>query len=120
MTSTARGFVLAFGLALMSAAPGWAHAALQKAEPTNGAVLTRMPKQVSLWFGEEVQPGLSRIVVKLNGHSETAGQATVDPKNPKHLTVPVTGTAKGPYRVQWRALARDGHPSSGAYTFLVK
>ena len=48
------------------------------------------------------------------------GRGHVDPSDPKLLAVNVPRLAPDIYRVVWSVVARDGHRTSGNYTFTVR
>ena len=110
------------GLGLLTAIPAWAHANLERAEPTPGAVLDQPPRELRLLFSEAVDSSFSRVQV-LNDHREQVdrGDSHVAPGEPRAMVVSVPdGLANGVYTVAWRTLsAVDGHTVNGAYPLIV-
>ncbi|MER9251468.1 copper resistance CopC/CopD family protein [Mesorhizobium sp. M0598] len=96
--------------------PAFAHAALIKAEPADGAVLAQSPSQMSLTFSEPVSP-LVLTMVRADGTSiplssfRLSGQ-TVEIDNPQALT-------SGTHVLSWRVISADGHPVGGSVLFSV-
>ncbi|MER9488326.1 copper resistance CopC/CopD family protein [Mesorhizobium sp. M0220] len=96
--------------------PAFAHAALIKAEPADGAVLARSPSQMSLTFSEPVSP-LVLTLVRPDGTAvplssfQLSGQ-TVEIDNPQALT-------SGTHVLSWRMISADGHPVGGSVLFSV-
>lgn len=99
------------------------HAHLVRADPAVNDTIAATPKSVRLWFSEPVELELSRVKIVREGgdtvrtsvlrHEGTAATtAAVDLATP--------ATAPGTYVVAYRVVARDGHPSSGSYRFVVK
>ncbi|MER9210580.1 copper resistance CopC/CopD family protein [Mesorhizobium sp. M0663] len=94
----------------------FAHAALIKAEPADGAVLAQSPSQMSLTFSEPVSP-LVLTLVRPDGTSipltsfRLSGQ-TVEIDNPQALT-------SGTHVLSWRVISADGHPVGGSVLFSV-
>jgi methionine-rich copper-binding protein CopC len=99
------------------------HAHLVRAEPAVNDTLAATPTAVRLWFSEPVELGLSRIkVVRMGGDTvktsvlrhegSAATTAALDLATPP--------TAPGTYVVTYRVVARDGHPTSGSYNFVLK
>lgn len=96
--------------------PAFAHAALIKAEPADGAVLAQSPSQLSLTFSEPVSP-LVLTLVRPDGTSvplssfRLSGQ-TVEIDNPQALK-------SGTHVLSWRVISADGHPVGGSVLFSV-
>ena len=98
------------------------HLELTRAEPRKGDTVTVSPAELKLWFSESVQP--KAVSVRLTSPQRKAvalGAVTVDslPKSPAVVTVPTT-LEPGTYWVAWHALASDGHPGSGSFSFTVR
>ncbi|MER8613302.1 copper resistance CopC/CopD family protein [Mesorhizobium sp. M0435] len=96
--------------------PAFAHAALIKAEPADGAVLAQSPSQLSLTFSEPVSP-LVLTLVRPDGTAvpltsfRLSGQ-TVEIDNPQALK-------SGTHVLSWRVISADGHPVGGSVLFSV-
>lgn len=98
-----------------------AHAHPDHADPRVGSTVTAPPSQVRIWFDSDLEPAFSSIAVHgPDGVSMGDGHGRVDPSDPKLLAVDVPRLAPGVYRVTWSAVARDGHRTSGDYTFTVR
>ncbi|MES0064739.1 copper resistance CopC/CopD family protein [Mesorhizobium sp. M0074] len=112
------GLLAAIVLLATIAAPNaaFAHAALIKAEPADGAVLAQSPSQMSLTFSEPVSP-LVLTLVRPDGTAvplssfRLSGQ-TVEIDNPQALT-------SGTHVLSWRVISADGHPVGGSVLFSV-
>src|SRR5262249_24437345 len=100
----------------------FAHAELQSSVPQKNAVLKTAPGEVAIDFSEEVNPTLSRIVVKDAAGQrvdQDAGHAAAD--NAKHFSVGLAPLAAGDYQVEWiSAAAEEGHKPTGKFKFTVK
>jgi methionine-rich copper-binding protein CopC len=97
-----------------------AHAKLQKTQPANGTTVSAAPKEVQLWFDEDVDLKVSKI-----GVTGPAGAVAVGPTRlmgPKSLIAVVTGPlTDNAYTVTWQtAAADDGHVSKGTFKFTLK
>ncbi|MER9626169.1 copper resistance CopC/CopD family protein [Mesorhizobium sp. M0296] len=96
--------------------PAFAHAALIKVEPADGAVLAQSPSQMSLTFSEPVSP-LVLTLVRPDGTAvpltsfRLSGQ-TVEVDNPQALK-------SGTHVLSWRVISADGHPVGGSVLFSV-
>lgn len=103
-------------------APARFHLALKRAEPAVNDTVSASPKMLKLWFTESVG-GTTTAVRLMNANNEAVklGEVSVDaaPLSPAVVAVPET-LAAGTYTVMWRAMADDGHPSSGKFAFTVK
>jgi hypothetical protein len=110
--------VLTFGLV----GQAFAHAHLKAATPAMDATVTTAPTHLDLVFSEGVNPKFTGVTVTgPGGGAISTGEAKLGPAGDKALVVPVSGTlAPGLYKVEWHALATDGHKTEGSYTFTVK
>jgi copper transport protein len=110
--------VLWVGAALfVTAAPAHAHAALEEADPPQGASLTTSPSALTLTFTEAPDPELSVIRI-LDAAGKPVDQGEVEPVagRPESLRVTVSPLAQGTYTVSWQTLsAVDGHSLRGSY-----
>ncbi|MCI0553283.1 MAG: copper resistance protein CopC [Anaerolineae bacterium] len=98
-----------------------AHALLVRSNPEANAVLQQAPVQVELFFSETLEPTLSSItVIDSNNRTVDAGDARVDPSDPRRMTVTLHALADGVYTVSWKALSTiDGHQTVGTFPFAV-
>ncbi len=100
----------------------FAHAVLERAEPSAGAVLRTAPSEVTLLFSEPIEPTFSRIqVADQSGQRAEAGKARIDPSNKRLLHMALQPQlAPGTYKVTWRVVSVDTHVSQGSFSFVVK
>jgi copper transport protein len=113
---------LALGLALLISAPALAHAIVTRTDPTDGAVLSEAPRQIRLWFSEEVALNLSKIeVFDSRGQSLPGITAHADATDPALVIVDLPELKPDAYRVAWDALSTDDlHITSGSVVFGVQ
>ena len=107
----------------MLGAPGVAraHAHPEHADPKVGSTVRAPPSQVRIWFDSDLEPAFSSVAVHgPDGATVDDGHGRVDPSVPKLLAVDVPRLAPGTYRVTWSVATRDGHRTSGDYTFTVR
>ena len=121
LAGTAAGrAVLIAGVACLAALvphSALAHARVLTLDPGPGAHLANAPGAVSISFSEPVtQVGLGITVAAPSGRRISRGRAH---EVNSTLSVQITDAGQGTYRVSWRAVARDTHPTSGTYTFDV-
>jgi copper transport protein len=110
------------GTALLLGAPAAsAHAQLESSDPGAGEVLAVAPRQVTLVFGEAVEPSANSIAV-FDDHLRRVptGPATVVGVNGNGFSAPLpAGLARGTYTVSWQVSSEDTHPVSGSFRFSV-
>jgi len=114
--------ILFAGTAAFAPAPVRFHAHLVKADPGVNDTVSATPKTVRLWFSEPVELALSRVqVVRVGGDTLKTGalrrEGTAATTAAADLTTPAS--TPGTYVVTYRVVARDGHPTSGRYVFVV-
>lgn len=110
----------ALGIVNLAASAAWAHAFLDRASPAVGSSVPASPAAVELWFTQELEPAFSTITVTdKSGNRVDTGGAGVDPKDPTELRVPLKPLPPGTYKVAWRVVSVDTHPTEGDFTFEV-
>lgn len=114
----AAGFLAMLSLLAVLVAPGaaFAHAALVKTEPADGAVLARSPARFALTFSEPVSPLVLTLVqpdgVSVRLPSSRLDGQTLEIDNPQTL-------GSGTHVLSWRVISADGHPVGGSILFSV-
>jgi len=99
------------------------HAHLVRAEPAVNDTISATPTAVRLWFSEPVELGLSRVkIVRVGGDTvKTSGlRREGSAATSAALDLSAPPTAAGTYVVTYRVVARDGHPTTGSYNFVLK
>lgn len=100
----------------------WAHASLVKSEPPRRASLSESPKQVQLWFNEEIEASYATIEVL---DSDGNVVSTEEPKPVENdlksvvLALPLK-LDPGRYKIEYRILSVDGHVVESSYGFRIK
>jgi copper transport protein len=112
---------LAPALAALLAWPSLAaaHGVFVSAEPAPGARLARAPATVRVALSAPLETAFLRLVVSGPGGRPAAGPARRDPIDPQALAASLRDRGPGTYRVAWRALSQDGHPSRGTFAYAV-
>ena len=104
-------------LTLVLAEATWAHAFLDHAEPRAGSSVATAPRQLSLWFTQNLEPAFSTVEVQ-----NSAG-GRVDVGKPRIaanvMHVVLKPLPPGTYRVLWHALSVDTHTTEGSFSFHV-
>lgn len=113
------GRLLVLGGLLLAAAPvrAEAHAVLLAADPPQGLLLASPPAEISLTFSEPVTPVGSGI--ELISPSGARVPGTLAQAGGNRLSLGVRLTGQGTYRVVWKVVSADTHPSRGTFTFSV-
>ena len=111
--------IMAFAVSLYSA-PAAAHAMLTKAEPARRAQLAQSPREVRLWFNEEVEKDYASLTVLHADKPVTEVKPKVAEDDPKSIILPMPELSPGKYTVKFRVLSVDGHVVDSSYDFTVK
>jgi methionine-rich copper-binding protein CopC len=95
-----------------------AHAFLDHAEPRVGSTVPAAPRELALFFTQNLEPAFSSVEVS------DAGGTRVDLGKPKisasTMRVGLKQLPPGTYRVRWQVLSVDTHTTEGSFTFHVK
>ncbi|WP_237479925.1 copper homeostasis periplasmic binding protein CopC [Lichenibacterium dinghuense] len=120
MLQSLRPIALASALCLAASAPAFAHAHLKASTPASGASVAR-PGEIDLAFTEGVNPKFTGLSLSGPGGAPVStGPARPGAGGDATLVVPVAGPlAPGTYKVDWHALATDGHKTEGSFSFTV-
>ncbi len=104
-------------LLIIFAAAAHAHAFLDRAEPRVGSSVAAAPRQVSLWFTQNLEAAFSTVAVQ-----DSTG-ARMDEGKPRIernvMRIAVKPLPPGTYKVIWRVLSVDTHTTEGSFNFRV-
>lgn len=115
-----RTIITSFFFVLAAAGCAFAHAHLDRASPAVGSTVSSAPKEVVLWFTNQLEPAFSSIEVRnKKGAPVQAGKASVDRRDRTQLRVPLKALSPGTYKVIWRVLSVDTHRTQGDFSFRV-
>ena len=96
-----------------------AHAFLDHANPRVGSTVNPAPKELVLWFTQQLEPAFSSIEVRNEqGATVTAGKTTIGGDRTQ-LRIPLKALPPGNYKVIWQVLSVDTHRTEGNFTFRV-
>ena len=118
-TSAMRSSITVVSLLLLtvSAATAHAHASLTLTSPSEGAVVTTPPHQVSLAFTDTLEAAFSKLTVTdSSGAQVSEGKVHV---NDNTMRVDLKPLNAGIFKVNWRAVSSDTHKTEGSFTFRV-
>ena len=108
--------VLRVSLLVVSLSAG-AHAFLDHASPPVGSTVRAPPREVKLWFTQELEPAFSSVTVQdASGKRVDKGDAKIAADT---MQITLTDLPPGRYKVTWRALSVDTHVTDGDFTFEV-
>ena len=97
------------------------HAFPDHSAPKVGETVTAPPAGVYIWFDGNLEPAFSKIVVQdTSGKAVDQGNGRVNPSNSVLLEVGLPKLPPGTYKVLWNVVSRDGHRTSGDYSFQIK
>ncbi len=107
--------------ALALATPAAAHAFLEEASPKVGSRLAASPREVRLFFDDDLNAATSSVgLYDAAGRLLAEGAARLDPKDRSVIILPLTRPLPpGRYQVRWRAGTGDHHVSTGDFSFQV-
>jgi hypothetical protein len=107
--------------ALLRGAPvADAHAFLDHASPAVGSTLPQSPATVSIWFTQELEPAFSTLeVTDQSGNRVDDNDAHVDAGDATLLRASLKPLPPGAYKVAWRVVSVDTHPTDGTFSFHV-
>lgn len=113
--------IVALLAGLIHSSQVYAHATLTKSDPPRRASLSAPPKQIQLWFNEEIERDYSSItVLDSNENSVTEASPEMVPGDLKSVILPLPEINPGRYTVEYRVFSIDGHVVESSYGFMVK
>ncbi|MGA8899017.1 copper resistance CopC family protein [Bradyrhizobium sp.] len=105
-------------LTLAAATAAHAHAFLDHAEPRVGSTTPAAPKEVVLFFSQNIEAAFSEVEVSdANGARVDQGKPKV---NATTMRIGLKALPPGTYRVHWHVLSKDTHSTEGNFTFQVE
>lgn len=110
--------ILLLLLVLIGSTPLWAHAVLMQSKPQANSTVKGPDVPIWLRFNVRVDGKRSRLQLVAPDGSTIPVEA---PKQtaPDILESHLSGLKPGAYKLQWKALASDGHMSNGEVDFTV-
>ena len=98
-----------------------AHATLLRSDPADGAVLPESPREMRLWFDENISANFSGAqLLDASGRPVNGVAVRTDPADPTLLIVIPPPLPDGVYSVLYKVLSNtDGHFSQGLLVFGV-
>jgi copper resistance protein C len=94
-----------------------AHAFLDHAEPRVGSTVPSAPKEVVLFYTQNLEPAFSTVEVSdANGARVDQGKPRISAST---MRVSVKPLPPGTYSVRWQVLSVDTHTTEGNFSFQV-
>jgi len=102
-----------------------AHSRLVKSDPAARAVVTAAPKEVRLWFNEQVEPAFAKIWIASSDAEWRVQRALLSSRgdtSDKRLLVTTLPAElpDGPVVIGFHVLSVDGHTIEDKLTFTIK
>ena len=100
----------------------WAHAFIDHTDPVVGSAVKQAPAEVRLWYTQGLEPAFCRLqVFDAAGREVDKKDAHLDAKDHHVLIVSLpAGLGAGTYKVVWRVVSVDTHPTEGSFKFQVE
>ena len=109
--------VAALLVLLLGVHTAYAHAHLDHAVPAVDSTVSPAPKEVSLFFTQNLEPAFSTVTVKdAAGADVSQGKAEVSGNT---MRLPLKSLDPGSFTVHWHAVSVDTHSTEGTFTFHV-
>jgi methionine-rich copper-binding protein CopC len=104
-------------LTLIASTAADAHAFLDHAEPRVGSTAPSAPKEVVLFYTQNLEPAFSTVEVSdANGARVDQGKPRISAST---MRISVKRLPPGTYRVRWQVLSVDTHTTEGNFSFQV-
>ena len=98
-----------------------AHAFLAHADPKVGSATAGSPRELKLWFTQEIEPAFSTVEVRDAGNQLVDKKdAHLDDKDKTLLIVSLPSLPPGTYTVTWHVVSADTHKTQGHFEFTIK
>jgi methionine-rich copper-binding protein CopC len=110
-------FLAVILLAAITSTAARAHAFLDHAEPRVGSTVPAAPRELVLFFTQNIEPAFSSVEVSdANGARVDFGKPRISAST---VRVGLKPLPAGTYRVRWRVLSVDTHTTEGNFSFRV-
>ncbi len=99
-----------------------AHAFIDHTDPMVGSAIKQAPAEVRLWYTQGLESAFSRVqVFDASGKEVDKKDIHLDPENNHLMVVSLpAGLGAGTYKVVWRVVSVDTHPTEGSFKFQVE
>jgi methionine-rich copper-binding protein CopC len=105
----------------LSVSPASAHTVLVNSIPQSESIISSLPPEITITFAEElIDIGNSNSIEVFDSSGEDTSQGQVTVAGPTLSKALITSEKTGIYKVEYRAVAADGHVIKGEFTFSVE
>lgn len=105
---------------IFSEAPASAHTVLVNSIPQSRAILNSLPQEISITFAEDlIDIGNSNSINVFDPTGADVSQGAVIVAGPILTKTLIASVKTGDYKVEYRAVAADGHVIKGDFYFTV-
>jgi methionine-rich copper-binding protein CopC len=105
---------------VFSASPASAHTVLVNSIPQSESVISSLPPEINITFAEDlIDIGNSNSIAVLDSSGEDMSQGEILVAGPTLSKALRPSDKAGEYKVEYRAVAADGHVIKGEFTFTV-
>ena len=103
-----------------SASPASAHTDLVNSIPRSESVINSLPPEINITFAEDlIDIGNSNSIAVLDSSGEDMSQGQITVAGPTLTKALIASDKIGIYKVEYRAVAADGHVIKGEFSFTV-
>ena len=122
LNTLGKNLVLTALLSFAAMTQARAHAFLDHTDPVVGSTIKQVPTEVRLWYTQGLEPAFSRVqIFDAAGKEVDKKNVHLDAKNDHLMIVSLpAGLSAGAYKVVWRVVSVDTHPTEGSFKFLVQ
>ena len=122
LNTLGRSLALAALVSFAAMTHTWAHAFIDHTDPVVGSTIKQAPTEVRLWYTQGLEPAFSRVqVFDAAGEEVDKKDVHLDAKNDHLMIVSLpVGLGAGTYKVVWRVVSVDTHPTEGSFKFRVE
>ena len=105
---------------VFSASPAPAHTVLVNSIPQSESVISSLPPEINITFAEDlIDIGNSNSIAVLDSSGEDMSQGQITVAGPTLTKALIASDKIGIYKVEYRAVAADGHVIKGEFSFTV-
>ena len=114
-----RKILLALALVTALSQAALAHSPLKSTSPQNNAELTVIPEGITMTFGKPARITKVTLTHTAGENSHADKLKLPSKKFETNFELMAEFRGKGAYKVDWRALSKDGHALKGSFSFTV-
>ena len=116
-----KGLAVAWLVSVATSSDARAHAFIDHTDPVVGSTVKGAPAEIRLAYTQGLEPAFSRVqVFDAAGKEVDKRDVHLDPKNNHLMIVSLPpGLGAGKYKVVWRVVSVDTHPTEGSFSFVV-